>query len=274
MASTGAYGLTGTASANSEATGVRGSDSQTLITSANAPAVTGSTGYTTSASSDAEVGGLLFNGFGGTVRSGQATSQGVVIPTQSVNNTNAAFNTLTSLGNATGTFTEVGQGYIGAEATNATGSYTYNTSAEYQLSAGLIGNGKDLLIGSTSAGSTQIGNGSGFVSLTLSIIDNGTTEVFQTFTSYSSFASYVATATELQTASGSQDIVIAISETLSNSNGASWFYALALANSGSTGGSFRTLEAVQAVPLPSGWVMMLGGLPLLWGGVRRWATSI
>jgi hypothetical protein len=146
-------------------------------------------------------------------------------------------------------------------------------TAEYKISSALVGSGgSDLLIGSSYqyGASRENGTGIGITSLNLSITDNGSSILNQTFSSYAAFAAYVATATELTNAKGNQDIVVSLSETLSSANGAGWYYSLALAANGTTGGSFRTEFAVASVPLPTGLTLMLSGLPmLLWGNSKR-----
>jgi hypothetical protein len=272
------YGNAGSANASSTATGVRGVASYTVQTSASSPAFS-NTATTTGAYAiaDSAVG---WNNFGISVNgsaSGQADSQATIIPTNSTNNTNSALLTQadigqTNLGSLKGNFTVLGQGYIGAIASSSATAETYNMSAEYKISSAVIGNGsEDLLIGNTyQYGSPrEYSTGSGISNINLIIIDNGKTLINDSFSNYTDFVTFINTTSNLTHVTGSQDIVVSLSETVASSNGAGWYYSLALVSDGSSTGSFRPEIAVVATPLPASWLLMVSALPLLWGSKNR-----
>jgi hypothetical protein len=253
-------------------------DSYTVQTSASAPAFTNtSTVGSAYAIANSAVGLSNFNTATNGPNTGQADSQAVIIPTNNSNNINSALLTQanlgqTNLGSVSGNFSVLGQGYIGAISNTSATAETYNMSAEYKISSAAVGSGtQDLLIGNTyQYGSPrEFGTGSGISNINLIIQDNGTSIVNANFSNYTDFVTFINTTTNIAHVTGNQDIVVSLSETLANSNGAGWYYSLALAADGSTGGTFRREVAPVATPLPASWLLMFSALPLLRGSKKR-----
>ena len=284
---TSVYGVSGVASATAYASGVRGTASNTVSTSASSPTVTGSALWNQSASAMSGVGGsytydtAVVNTLG--IAPGRSISEGVAAPTISGTNTNAALVTTSYMGSIispTSTpygFTEVGTGYMGAQANGVAGSNTYNMSAEYVLSSSLVGSGKELLFGS--GGPYQYGTtamGSGFDSLSLTITDKNSSGLYtltKTFTSYSSFATFLAAGVDLgNSVSGAQDVSITMAETLSGSNGAAALYVLAVTPYAN--GGYTNQMAVVATPIPAALPLFASGLLCVWAIGRKRGKTI
>jgi hypothetical protein len=152
-----------------------------------------------------------------------------------------------SLGTATGNFTIVGSGWMGALSSGAAGEHSYTTGATYAFS---LAGGNDLLLGTSSFAA-----GTGFDSATLKVTENGSIILNNIFSSYAQFLSFINSPTDLGAVGGSTLVDISLVEALSGLNtGQNVFYQLALAQTGTIGGQYST-TSVSAVPLP-------GSLPL------------